>query len=114
MARLTLLRSKSRWRRSQTGSTTSFRKIGGLSAARNAASRRRRGEFVALLDSDDVWEPDYLEYQLAVLERDGLDVVYLERDDIRRSASLRPAVHGHAPVFRARCRSSRSSASGAT
>ena len=31
---------------------------------------------MALLDSDDVWEPDYLEYQLAVLERDGLDVVY--------------------------------------
>jgi glycosyltransferase involved in cell wall biosynthesis len=37
--------------------------------ARNAAFSRSRGEFVAFLDSDDVWIPEKLERQLAVLNR---------------------------------------------
>jgi glycosyltransferase involved in cell wall biosynthesis len=40
----------------------------GISAARNAALSVARGRYVALLDSDDSWEPDYLAVQVAALE----------------------------------------------
>ena len=39
----------------------------GLAGARNTALRAARGEFFALLDSDDVWEPEFLQAQLAIL-----------------------------------------------
>jgi len=39
----------------------------GVSAARNAAIRRARGEFYAQLDADDQWTPDYLAVQLGIL-----------------------------------------------
>jgi Glycosyl transferase family 2 len=48
----------------------------GLSGARNTGIGAARGELVALLDSDDVWEPDYLACQVETLTRRGLDVVY--------------------------------------
>ena len=42
---------------------------GGPATARNVALGAIRGRFVALLDSDDVWMPDYLEQQLTMLGR---------------------------------------------
>jgi glycosyltransferase involved in cell wall biosynthesis len=41
---------------------------GGISAARNSALCVSKGPVLAILDSDDLWRPDYLEAQLAVLE----------------------------------------------
>ena len=42
----------------------------GVSGARNTAIRRARGKYLANLDSDDLWEPEYLSDQVAALEHD--------------------------------------------
>lgn len=48
----------------------------GLAGARNTAIRAARAPLVALLDSDDAWEPDYLEVQTRFLaEHPQTDVV---------------------------------------
>ena len=41
---------------------------GGSGSARNAGVAQARATFVALLDSDDLWEPGFLTSQLAVFE----------------------------------------------
>ena len=41
----------------------------GLAGARNTALREGRGEFFALLDSDDLWDPGFLESQMDVFAR---------------------------------------------
>jgi glycosyltransferase involved in cell wall biosynthesis len=48
----------------------------GLAGARNTALRAARGEMFALLDSDDKWEPEFLEAQLKILDgRPDVDIV---------------------------------------
>jgi len=48
----------------------------GLAGARNTALRASRGEAFALLDSDDVWEPEFLAQQMAILDaRPDVDIV---------------------------------------
>lgn len=46
------------------------RENGGQGAARNTAMRVSRSEFVAFLDGDDCWMPDFLERQMELFEQD--------------------------------------------
>jgi glycosyltransferase involved in cell wall biosynthesis len=54
--------------------TAIFQGNAGPSAARNRGIRESQGEFIAFLDSDDVWLPTKLERQVDLLQRAGPQV----------------------------------------
>jgi glycosyltransferase involved in cell wall biosynthesis len=53
----------------------------GQSAARNRAIEIARGRYLALLDPDDIWKPEYLSVQVALMESDPtISVLYSDAE----------------------------------
>src|SRR5262249_42501399 len=70
----------------------------GVAATMNAGLREARGRYVARLDSDDVWLPDMVETQVAVLEaRPDVDVVYARGQGMEVDGTPTTHVWGFGP-----------------
>ena len=75
----------------------------GPAAARNNGARNSSGEYLAFLDADDVWMPQFLERTVAVLEADrSLSLVYsncavADSKGVPIDTTLIGKGYGHAP-----------------
>lgn len=77
----------------------------GPNAARNAGIRASQAEFLAFLDSDDIWLPNKVEEQLKIFERsafDNLGMVYCENNfiDSKGETVNSPYYHPLNPTLR--------------
>lgn len=54
----------------------------GVAHVRNSGIRLAKGDYIALLDSDDVWEKDKLERQIQLSMRENADIAYCSLDFI--------------------------------
>lgn len=59
----------------------------GAACSRNRALREAKGDWVAFLDSDDLWEPDKLERQLTFMRDSGCSFSYTEYETIDENGS---------------------------
>lgn len=64
----------------------------GAAVSRNRALREARGKWIAFLDSDDLWEPEKLEKQIAFMEENNYKFTYTDYR-IRLNGELLPYVY---------------------
>jgi len=76
----------------------------GPAAARNTGVRHAVGDYICLLDSDDLWLPDYFETMAAALEADpGAGLAYTDAwklDDVTRRVRRTTTMHAQHPPER--------------
>ena len=65
---------------------------GGSASARNNGIRRSNGQYIALLDADDLWLPDFLENQISFMIEKNAICVYCSYNRIDENSKdiLRP------------------------
>ncbi len=66
----------------------------GAAFARNLGIQSAQGTLIALLDSDDVWEPTKLEKQVALIESKNLGLVYCNGEEFGLSVTDRRIHNG--------------------
>jgi Glycosyltransferases involved in cell wall biogenesis len=72
-----------------------YREHRGISAAMNAGLRAARGDYIARLDSDDVWLPDMLGVEVEVLDaRPEIGLVYAKAQAMDKDCNLLPDTRG--------------------
>lgn len=57
-------------------------KNGGAAVSRNKALRKAKGKWIAFLDSDDLWNPEKLEKQIAFMKENGYVFSYTNYEEI--------------------------------
>lgn len=74
----------------------------GSASARNNGIRRANGQFIALLDADDLWEPMFLESQLALMKEKNALVVHASYKRINEESKeiLRPCIAKKVVTYR--------------
>ena len=73
-------------------------KNGGLAENRHRAIQACRGEFVAWLDADDLWSPQKLERQVALMRSDPLCVLSYHNMQLLKGEERMPDVHVRPPM----------------
>ena len=72
----------------------------GVAAAANAGIRLSRGAYIARIDSDDLWLPELIETEMAVLDaRPEVGVVSAKGEAMDRDGNRLPYSWGRAPRF---------------
>lgn len=60
----------------------------GVSEARNTGIQKARGEWIALLDDDDIWLPQKIEKQLALMQERGAEASTTDSYDLATKTAL--------------------------